>query len=204
MQTIPDGFTAYTDQTFPVTLTDSDTIIFEKHITNDNAGPGTYYLDTTATLTEKDTNEIRTDTASVTITVFESYGSEPDEPEPYEGLSHGYWKNHIYSWIDYNPDDKINSIFDRTASSPYTNIGELTLLQVLNYKGGDDIQDAAGILLRQAVAALLNAAHPDINYPLTEEEIISMVNDALDTENRDDILSLAEELDEYNNLGATL
>jgi len=202
VQEIPAGFNASTTQVFPVTFYDSGYITFTKQITHVDALPGIYYLNNTATLTEYDTGETRTSTATVTITVSESYGQP--EPEPYEGLSHGYWKNHLNAWVGYNTTDKIRDVFVNTTLSPYSNIGGLTLLQALNYKGGKTIQDAAGILLRQAVAALLNAAHPNINYPMTEEEIITAVNDALATQNRAVILNLAEELDGYNNLGATL
>ena len=33
-------------------------------------------------------------------------------------------------------------------------------------------------LTRHAIAAVLSAAHPDIDYPLTVDEIVDMVNDA--------------------------
>ncbi|MEM1513724.1 MAG: hypothetical protein QXW78_05020 [Candidatus Thermoplasmatota archaeon] len=201
VQEIPTGFNASTGQTFPVIFYDSGYITFTKQITHIDAPPGIYYLNNTATLTETDTKETRTATATVAITVLESYG---EEPEPYEGLSHGYWKTHTGSWIGYTTNTKIKDVFNRTAYLPYTTIGELTLLQALNYKGGKTIQDAAGILLRQAVAALLNAAHPDINYPLAEDQIIIAVNAALNSEERQTILNLAEELDGYNNLGAIL
>jgi hypothetical protein len=53
------------------------------------------------------------------------------------------------------------------------------------------------------VAALLNAAHPDVDYPMTEQEVIDAVNDALGG-SRSDMLELAAELDELNNLGCPL
>jgi hypothetical protein len=53
------------------------------------------------------------------------------------------------------------------------------------------------------VAALLNAANPNVDYPLTEAEIIAAVNAAL-TGNRNAMLSLAATLDGYNNAGCPL
>jgi hypothetical protein len=79
-----------------------------------------------------------------------------------------------------------------------------TLLEALNFKGGSTTTDAARILLRSAVAALLNAAHPNVDYPLTVAEVVSRVNAALATGNRSTILSLATTLDQYNNRGCPL
>ena len=66
------------------------------------------------------------------------------------------------------------------------------------------MEDAAKILLRQAIAALLNAAHPNITYPLSENEIITQVNNALSSLDRDEMLSLKDVLDDYNNLGGDI
>lgn len=59
-------------------------------------------------------------------------------------------------------------------------------------------------LLRQAVAALLNASHPDINYPRLPGDVIADVNVALASGDRDMMLVLAEELNTDNNLGCPL
>jgi hypothetical protein len=70
----------------------------------------------------------------------------------------------------------------------------------LSFQGGPTTQDAAQILLREAVTALLNASNPAIGYPLSTSQVISLVNAALATENRDAMLALAALLDQYNNL----
>ena len=44
-----------------------------------------------------------------------------------------------------------------------------TLEEALNAKGGD-----MNTLLRQSVAAMLNAAHPEINYPYSVMQIIEL------------------------------
>jgi hypothetical protein len=51
---------------------------------------------------------------------------------------------------------------------------------------------------------LLNAAHPDINYYMSEAGVIAAVNEALATCNRTAMLLLYEELDLHNNDGCTL
>jgi hypothetical protein len=62
----------------------------------------------------------------------------------------------------------------------------------------------ARILLRSAVAALLNASHPDINYPMSEAEIIDAVNAALASMNRNTMEMLKNQLDMYNNAGCSI
>jgi hypothetical protein len=79
-----------------------------------------------------------------------------------------------------------------------------TLLDALNYKGGSGLKGAARNLLRAAVAALLNAASPNVDYPRTTAEVIADVNAALASNSRSTMLSLAEELDRDNNLGCPL
>jgi hypothetical protein len=121
--------------------------------------------------------------------------------EENEGLTPGFWKNHLDAWINppYDPDSStLEDVF--TSEVEYFH-GTDTMLQALNYKGGPRLVGAARILLRAAVAALLNAAHPLINYPLSVDEIISQVNSALNGENRDTMLDLAWVLDTYNNYG---
>jgi len=91
-----------------------------------------------------------------------------------EGCSQGYWKNHSHSWgpTGYYTTDKYNDIFgvdyDKTK----------TLLEALDSGGGGE--NALG---RQAVAALLNAAHPRVDYYYTEYEVIDIVKEAYDRGN---------------------
>jgi len=79
-----------------------------------------------------------------------------------------------------------------------------SLLEALEYPGGNGTKGAARILLRAAVAAVLNAAHSDVDYPRTVGEVIDDVNRALATCNRNTMLSLAKQLDRDNNEGCPL
>jgi hypothetical protein len=87
-----------------------------------------------------------------------------------EGCSQGYWKNHRNSWgpTDYDTEDEYNDVFE----VPYYK----TLLGAIESGGGKEYA-----LGRQAVAALLNAAHPGVDYYYTENEVINIVQDADDT-----------------------
>lgn len=73
-----------------------------------------------------------------------------------QGCTPGYWKQpqHFDSWeaTSYSPDD---IFFDVFGVGPT----DLTLLGALQLRGGH-----LNAFMRHAVAALLNAAHPDIDY----------------------------------------
>ncbi len=127
------------------------------------------------------------------------YLGRTDEPE---GFTPGFWKNHTESWENYSTDTTLGAVFDTTATE---NLGmaNKTLLEALNFGGGRGETGAARILFRAAVAALLNADHPEINYPRTESQIIDAVNTALASD-RHAMLSLASQLDTDNNIGGDI
>jgi hypothetical protein len=123
-------------------------------------------------------------------------------PSNYEGLTPGFWKNHESAWNDpYHPSDSVGSVFN--IPNTLNDLSSDTLLQALQYKGGNNNYGAARILLRSAVAALLNDVHPSIDYPWTSSKIIQEVNKALN-DDRTAMLELKDILDGYNNLGAEL
>jgi hypothetical protein len=120
-----------------------------------------------------------------------------------EGCTPGYWKNHPASWAatGYSPTQTLESVFDVPNSYGLDNV---TLLAALSLSGGPTVANAAGILLHHAVAALLNAAHPGVDYPRTAASIISDVNAALATGSRTTIIALKNALDRDNNRGCPI
>lgn len=121
-----------------------------------------------------------------------------------QGCTPGYWKNHTDSWppAGYSPSQAVDSVF-ANVNTYYPVLGNATLLDALSFAGGPGGQGAAEILLRAAVAALLNGAHPGVAYPRTAAAVIAEVNTAL-LQNRDAMLALAAALDADNNLGCPL
>ncbi|MBY4678278.1 hypothetical protein [Marinobacterium arenosum] len=124
-----------------------------------------------------------------------------------EGCTPGFWKNSTGSWQVYSPNQTVVSVFN--IPNNYKNGKDAisdsdTLLDALGYDGGETIRGAAKILLRAAVASILNAAHSGVDYPRTATAVINAVNAALATGDRDTILMLAGELDSDNNLGCPL
>ncbi|ERI51696.1 hypothetical protein N878_06140 [Pseudomonas sp. EGD-AK9] len=123
-----------------------------------------------------------------------------------EGCTPGFWKNSLGSWAPtgYSPNQTVGSVFSLPAGVLNNQLSGNSLLQALNYGGGDNLVGAAQILLRAAVASILNAAHPDTDFPRTAASVITDVNAALATKDRTTILALATALDIDNNLGCDL
>lgn len=117
---------------------------------------------------------------------------------PAAACTPGYWKNKTRSWAPtgYSPTQTVGSVFTATS---FPSLGSSTLLQGLSFKGGTGLDGAAQILLRASIAALLNAAGPATTYPLTPAEVVSRVNAALASGNRQTMLDLGTLLDGYNN-----
>jgi hypothetical protein len=121
-----------------------------------------------------------------------------------EGCSPGFWKNHTAAWEEYAPTDLISSVFNFDAGV-YTDLAGDTLLEGLNYP---ETQNGTmqQILLRQAVAAILNAASEEVGYPYRRfgdpGNIIPTVNALLTSGNVDAMEDFKDILDAANNLGS--
>ena len=136
------------------------------------------------------------------VTVVFTNTFEP--PRGLEGCTPGYYKNlrkHEFAWDDagYSPNALVSSVFASAGSAPYTALGNATLHEGLSFQGGDTVEEKAEILLRAAIAAVLNASNPDVAYPFTAANIIATTNAALDSQDADFILALATVLDNANN-----
>lgn len=89
-----------------------------------------------------------------------------------QGCTPGYWKNHASEWPTgddeqplYAPGDDFDTTFGVNLFDP-----DLSLADALNQGGG-----GVNALGRHAVAALLSAAHPDVNYPLDVGGVLAAV-----------------------------
>jgi len=84
-----------------------------------------------------------------------------------QGCTPGYWKNHLEDWppTGYSPVMFFNTVFGISYFSP-----SYTLEQAINQGGGGVYR-----LARHGTAALLNAAHPAVDYPFSVAEVIEMV-----------------------------
>jgi hypothetical protein len=100
-----------------------------------------------------------------------------------EGCTPGYWKNNWdkwggVSWRDtgYSGNAKFSAVFGEVIDVQVgrQTIHDPSLYQALCAQGG-----GVNALARHAVAALLNAAHPDVDYAMSEAEVIAAVQGAL-------------------------
>ncbi len=82
----------------------------------------------------------------------------------------GFWANHTNLWVGFDPDDSFAATFGlEDIINPNSSWASMTLLEALNTNGGGN-----KALARQATAALLNAAHPNVDYAATTEQIIAL------------------------------
>jgi hypothetical protein len=125
------------------------------------------------------------------------------EPHHAQGCTPGYWKQtqHFDSWLltGHTRSELIGSVFAVPAAYTLDNLPEAsyTLVQGLAFKGGNTLSGKSQILLRAAIAALLNAG--SVSYPMTAAQIISAVNGALASNDATTIINLATQLDNQNN-----
>jgi uncharacterized repeat protein (TIGR01451 family) len=159
-------------------------------------GSSTFINTATAVGTDPQQNA---DTASASATVtFGWYGRTP-----------GYWKNHPEDWTSgYTPTQYVQDVF--TVPSTLLKLGILDvgapsgkdrLIDGLGYQGGSALSGAFQILMRAAIAALLNEAYYGTYFPgaTSTSALIAQVNSALATQNRGSYLALATTLDNWNN-----
>lgn len=132
--------------------------------------------------------------------IIDTYCAEhADDPAcaPDEGCGPGYWWQHTAPWTPtgYTRAETVGSVF----SNPSESAASASLHEALGFRGGRGPGGAERALLRQAVAALLNAAHPMVGYALPEADVIALVDAAIE-DGRAAMLGLATELDELNAL----
>ena len=141
----------------------------------------------------------------------------------WRGRTPGYWKNHSGTWPKFTVRNYKSAVISVTNSTPVLSLFNVprvllkcgatcildlnkdgrndTLLQALAYKGGDGLTGKAQILLRAAVAGLLNEAYFKSTYPAYSSvtSLISAVNTTLATRSETAYVTLANVLDWWNN-----
>jgi hypothetical protein len=113
----------------------------------------------------------------------------------------GFWKNHTEIWdtngpsvtAPYTTSTLIGDVF---TGSHYAN---LTLLDGLSLQGGTGLQGAEEILLRAAIARLLNLAGTQNTAQV--QIVITRVNALLAHGTRDQMIAQATRWDTFNNSG---
>lgn len=169
-----------------ITVTDSDpSIVFTGVATT--LLPGEWDESDVVTVTAlagQHYNEATVDADAICGAVTDSNGAYYfGEERGGQGLTPGFWKNHVEAWVGYETTDSFRSIFGVGPNR--------SLMDVLNTGGGKFIA-----LNRHAVAALLNAN--TLDYPYSEAEVIAMVQGAYSS---GDWSSAKGDLEDANELG---
>lgn len=132
-------------------------------------------------------------------------GVKPPTNTGNQGCTPGYWKvkQHWDSWTGtgYTTTQLLSTVFTIPASYTVKSkaMGSYSMVEGLSFQGGSTISAKAEILMRAAVAAVLNAGKSNVSYAMTSADIISQVNAALASANATTIINLATKLDGYNN-----
>jgi len=152
--------------------------------------------------------------STTAVIASEPFGGNPDSllwvvaalrvPLPVAtGCAGGFWTGHLDAWKGgIRPDQLLRNTF--TESAGYEGLGGTTMQAALRLNGGPDLPGAARTLVREGAAALLNAAHPGLEYPLTRTQVITEVDTALRARDQAAILDLARELAEWNGAACPL
>jgi len=133
-------------------------------LNGDTVGSFTLFLTTTSA-------EGCTSDCSLTVEIEDC---DESEITVCEGCSHGFWKQ-TQHFPDWTPPHDPEDLFAETGSEELLFEDAFpgrTLLNVLRLKGG-----GLNALGREVVAALLNAASPNVNYALSVDAVIRMFND---------------------------
>jgi hypothetical protein len=113
------------------------------------------------------TNEIRLEPfGKPHVVTF--YNKSDYTPPTGLGCTPGFWKNSTGSWVGYAPGQDFDAVFGVNLFNP-----NITLLQAASLGGG-----GKNAMARHAVAALLSAAHPGVEYPITGAAVIAGVQAA--------------------------
>lgn len=144
----------------------------------------------------------------------------------YLGFTPGFWKQHTAAdvhnaWQErylracwpISPSTLVGAVFTGIQSTDATKVnsgvyaGNVTFLQALGMQGGKGLSGGNEILLRAATAAYLNACYSATlvpgggggAYPLTMAQVVAQTVAALNSTNRAVKITLATQLDIYNN-----
>jgi hypothetical protein len=113
------------------------------------------------------------------------------------GCTPGYWKNHTDVWGAYSPSMTLAQAGFVVPAA--VGDGSQTMLAALQGGGGPGLEGAGRILLRAAVASLLNSTLP-VGDAIDDWVTKASTNQAMAYLDRAAMLKQAAEFDYYNNL----
>lgn len=106
----------------------------------------------------------------------------------------------VWAETGFDPSDLLSDVFDIRSNllSCSPGLDTATLAEALEFSGWGGKCGKARKLSVQAVTALLNAAHPDIEFSMSVEEVIAFADTAYDTNNGGQMNNAASDLEDLN------
>lgn len=168
-------------------LDDPETLEVDRVVTIVGGGP-------TVTTYEGVTSVSEQVSSAVGAQIWFKFKKFESPPQGGQGCTPGYWRqpHHYDSWVGFSPDDLFHDVF---GGDDYPG---LTLGEAVALRGGQ-----LNALARSAVAAILNASSPGVDYDYTVAEIVSLYDEAI-AGTRRDVENLKDRLDFLNNQGCEL
>jgi len=92
-----------------------------------------------------------------------------------------FWAANACHWRSVRPTDTLGQTFGAEHfRGPHASLANRTLAKALERRRADTTTGWSSILVRHGVAALLNASHDGVHYPLYPGEVAQLVQSALD------------------------
>ncbi len=171
-----------------------------------------YHVDTVTAEAKDNEGNIASGSGTVSIKFY------------WRGRTPGYWKNKPTSWPAFYVTNHLGTKLAVKTTTPVTSVFNIpasllkctgstcildlnddnkndTLIQALAYQGGSDLKGKGQILLRAAVAALLNEQYFGAGYPAYNSvaDLLAGVNATLATQDLQTYVDTASVLDWWNN-----
>jgi hypothetical protein len=100
------------------------------------------------------------------------------------------------------PEQRVRDVFRESA--PYSSVAAAILRTAVRFRTGPGLLGAVKELTRAGIAALLNAGHPRVEFPLTQTQVVTKVDTALRSGDVATIFAAAHELDAANGASCPL
>jgi hypothetical protein len=100
------------------------------------------------------------------------------------------------------PEQRVRDVFRESA--PFSSVAAAMLRTAVRFRSGPGLLGAVKELTRAGIAALLNAGHPRVEFPLTQTQVITKVDTALRSGDVATIFAAAHELDAANGASCPL
>ncbi len=132
-----------------------------------------------------------------------------------QGCTANYWADHPAAWksTGIDPNNSVNSVFG--ATKDLGDLADVALIDALSVESqgtgagvssdsGATTEEIKAALVAAGIAGVLNALHPDLDYPKADKEVVMTVDQALESGDHNTMADMTRELMTDNRLGCPL